>query len=292
MVDDQDQSVVGEEPSHEDGETDAEAIEAPTKGITIGELRRRAAAQPGGPEAESIGRLSESISKALDTKGVAEKIVASSGLGDSTKKFREQIAKSTGASRMAEEIASSFRSPAIESLARQQREMAQWREQQRVEMEDISRSIAEAKQRQEDRADAQAEATLVIAHAQQRLQELQSRGVELATAQADATAQVAQSQQDLLAAIQEELRVLHDQHATLKEQAEGQRRLIHTGWAGGVVMEWTLLVAIIAAIASVVFGVADAKDIPLIAWVLAGLAIVASSLALTVFQRRRKPNSD
>jgi hypothetical protein len=57
-------------------------------------------------------------------------------------------------------------------------------------------------------------------------------------------------------------------------------------------MEWTLLVAIIAAVASVVLGVADAKDIPATAWVLAAGAIVAASLALAVSQRRRKPGDD
>jgi hypothetical protein len=295
---DNDQTADGEEQAtpHEKGENDAvgasQPIDAPSTGITIGELRRRAAANPDSPEAESARRLSESVSKALDARGIAEKVVAASGLAESSKKLREQIATSTGASRMTEDLAKSFRSPAIDNLARQQREMTEWQERQRREMEDISRSVAEAKRRQEDRADAQAEATIAIADAQQRLQELQSRGVELATAQAEATAQVARSQQELLSAIHEELNVLREQHATLHEQVEGQRRLIHSGWAGGVVMEWTLLVAIIAAVASVVLGVADAKDIPATAWVLAAGAIVAASLALAVSQRRRKPGDD
>ena len=38
-------------------------------------------------------------------------------------------------------------------------------------------------------------------------------------------------------------------------------------------MEWTLMVAIIAAVATVVLGIVAAKDIPTVAWWLAGVAI-------------------
>lgn len=294
MADDHEGPVENREPDEQDEAPDAVAakpaaaetepgdVAAPDKPLTIGELRRRSAENANGPEAETARRLGQSLSKSFHTKGIAEKVVAASGIGESAKRMQEQIAKSTSVARAAEELTKSFRNPAIDNLARQQREMAQWREQQRVEMEDVSHLIAEAKRRQEDRADAQVEATIAIAEAQGRLQELQVRGLELATAQAEATAQVAHTQQETLAAIREELGVLRDQHAV-------QQRLLHSGWSGGVVMEWTLMVAIIAALASVVLGIVAANDLPPVAWWLAGVAIALASLSLAIWQRRRKP---
>ena len=206
MADDHEEPVENREPEDQyevpdagaadpaDAEAEPGDVDAPDKPLTIGELQRRSAENPNGPEAETARHLGGALSKSFGTKGIAEKLVAASGIGESAKRMQEQVAKSTGLARAAEELTKSFRNPAIENLARQQREMAQWREQQRVEMEDISKSIAEAKRRQEDRADAQAEATIAIAEAQGRLQELQMSGLELATAQAEATAQVAQAQ--------------------------------------------------------------------------------------------------
>lgn len=292
MAENEDEPVVNVEPEDqlsvppESDEPELAETEpsdpAPSNKITIGALRRRASANADGTEADTARRIGESFAKSFDGRRAAERMVAASGIGDSVKRMQEQIAKSTGFARTAEEIASSFRSPAIDNLVRQQREMAEWREQQQEEIEDISNSLAEARRRQEDRADSQAEATIAIARAQERLQELQARGLELATAQAEATAQVAQAQQETLAAIREELEVLRDQHAV-------QQRLLHSGWSGGVVMEWTLLVAIIAAVASVVLGLVEAADIPSVAWWLAGFAIVFAGVSLGLWQRNRRP---
>jgi hypothetical protein len=254
-----------------DVETGPEDVSGFPKSLTIGELKRRTAANPGGPEAQAARRLSEQISKSLDA-----------GFGKTAKRLQEQIAKSTGASRMAEDLARSLRNPAIERLQRQQQEMAAWREDSARQMDEMARRSAEAKQRAEQRADAQAEATIAIAEAQERLQDLQTRGLELATAQAEATAQVAQAQQEMLTAINEELGVLRNQHAV-------QQRLLHSGWAGGVVMEWTLLVAVVAAVSSVVLGIVSAKEIPNVGWWLAGVAIVCAGVSLAIWQRRRRP---
>ncbi|MBC7274967.1 hypothetical protein [Nocardioides sp.] len=228
--------------------------------ISLEELRERARSAPKASPSELTQRLSAAVSKPFDDFNRQV---------DSALKFTQ--------------------SPAITRLAEQQAAMAKWGEQNRVAMEDLSTSIAEQKQREEQRADAQAEATLDIARAQQRLQDLQAQGVELATAQAEATAEVARAQQETLAAIHEELDVLRQQHATLEEQVDGQRSLISASWAGGVIMEWTLLVAVIAAVASVALGVAGDRGITIAAWISFGVAVSAACGVLTISQIRRKP---
>lgn len=247
--------------------------------------------------ADRIGRVAaEQIAKSVDTSGIAKAIAASSGVDRVSQAAAAQIAKAVDTSGIAKAAAEALlvserlQSPAIARLAHQQSEMAKWQEENRIETERISQSLIDAKRRQEDRADAQAEATIAIAEAQERLQELQAQGLELATAQTAAIAEVAQAQQQTLATIQEELEVLRAQQVTLEEQRAGQEDLIKSGFAGGVVMEWTLWVAIIAAVATIVLAFVDTAKISTDVRIGALATIGLLSLALAISQWRRRPS--
>lgn len=111
---------------------------------------------------------------------------------------------------------------------------------------------------------------------------MQEEAVDLARRQAEATTEVVRAQQAVLEAVTEEL-------AVLKEQSRGQRELIRSGWASGVVMEWTLYVAAIAAVATIVLGTAGADSISTPVWT--GAAVVSGLLALSllIWQWRRRP---
>jgi hypothetical protein len=171
-----------------------------------------------------------------------------------------------------------FEMPALENLRRLEAQQAQ----HRADIETLSDSIAEGQRRKEDRADAQARATIEIAQAQQKLHELQEEALDLARRQADATAEVGRAQQGVLEAVTEEL-------AVLKEQSQGQRKLIRSSWASGVVMEWTLFVAVIAAVATIVLGTAGTESISTPIWVGASAVGGLLAISLLIWQFRRRP---
>lgn len=169
--------------------------------------------------------------------------------------------------------------PAVDNLVLLQEEQARARD----EMSRVAAIAAQAGRERLDREESQATATQTIAQAQVRLQELQEQAVELASRQADATAEVAMAQQAVLGAVQEELAVLRD-------QSRDQRLLLRSSWSGGVVMEWTLLVAIVAAVATVTFALKPAGDLDQSFWIAAGTVAICSALLLALSQRRRMPS--
>ena len=169
-----------------------------------------------------------------------------------------------------------FAMPAVENLRRLESQRAH----HRVDIRALSDSIAEGLRRKEDRADAQARATIEIAEAQHRLQELQDEALDLARRQADATTELVRAQQAVLEAVSEEL-------AVLKEQSKGQRELIRFSWASGVVMEWTLFVAVIAAVGTIVLGTAGTDSISTPIWVGASTVTGLLALSLLIWQLRR-----
>lgn len=171
-----------------------------------------------------------------------------------------------------------FEMPAVENLRRLESQQAQ----HRADIRALSDSIAEGQRRKEDRANAQARATIEIAQAQQKLQDLQDEALDLARRQADATTEVVCAQQAVLEAVTEELDIL-------KEQSQGQRELIRSGWASGVVMEWTLFVAVIAAVATVVLGTAGTDSISTPIWVGASAVSGLFAISLLIWQFRRRP---
>lgn len=171
-----------------------------------------------------------------------------------------------------------FEMPAVENLRRLESQQAQ----HRADIQDLSDSLAEGQRRKEDRANAQARATIEIAEAQHRLQELQDEALDLARRQADATTEVVRAQQAVLEAVTEEL-------AVLKEQSKGQRELIRSSWASGAVMEWTLFVAVIAAVATIVLGTAGTDSISTPIWVGASTVTGLLAISLLIWQLRRRP---
>jgi hypothetical protein len=173
-----------------------------------------------------------------------------------------------------------FEMPAVDALRRFEAQQAQ----HQSEMAAITQAIGDAQRHKEDRANAQAKATLEIAHAQQKLQEMQEEAVELARHQAEATAEVVRAQQAVVDAVTEEL-------AVLREQSLGQRALIRSGWASGVVMEWTLFVAVIAAVATIALGTIGAASISKPVWIGSAVATALFATALLIWQLRRRPPS-
>lgn len=198
--------------------------------------------------------------------------VMSPGLTDAMKKLQCMAAASAKMPK--------FEMPAVDNLRRFEAQQAQ----HQAEMAAITDAIGEAQRHKEDRANAQAKATIEIAQAQQKLQEMQEEAVELARHQAEATAEVVRAQQAVVDAVSEEL-------AVLREQSLGQRTLIRSGWASGVVMEWTLFVAIIAAVATIALGTIGAASISTPVWIGSAVATALFATALLIWQLRRRPPS-
>lgn len=211
----------------------------------------------------------EPVAQAMKTK-IAE---IAPGLNESVKRLQGLAQKSYSLP--------TFDTPGLDSVRRLQEDQAN----RRKEMEELTESIGEANRKREERAEAQAKATLEIANAQTRLQEMQVEALELARQQAAASAEIALAQQSVLAAITEELGVL-------QEQNRGQRELIRSGWAGGIVMEWTLFVAIIAAVATIALGTVGPDGIQWFVWVGAAVVTVALTAALGIWHWRRQPVSE
>lgn len=113
---------------------------------------------------------------------------------------------------------------------------------------------------------------------------MQEEAIELARHQAEATAEVVHAQQAVVDAVTEEL-------AVLREQTLGQRALIRSGWASGVVMEWTLFVAVIAAVATIALGTIGAASISTPIWIGSAVATALLAAALLIWQLRRRPPS-
>lgn len=208
-------------------------------------------------------------------KPVSDKLAQramSPGLTDTMKKLQSMASASAKIPK--------FEMPAVENLRRYEAQQAQ----HQAEMAALTDAIGEAQRHKEDRANAQAKATLEIAQAQRRLQEMQEEAIELARHQAEATAEVVHAQQAVVDAVTEEL-------AVLREQTLGQRALIRSGWASGVVMEWTLFVAVIAAVATIALGTIGAASISTPIWIGSAVATALLAAALLIWQLRRRPPS-
>lgn len=176
----------------------------------------------------------------------------------------------------------------------------------RQHMDDALAGIAEVNEAKRVRAQKQTDATVEIADAQIRLQELQSQALVLAAEQAAATARVAETQQALLVSHSKELEALQaqaealkaqhetlqDQARTQRQQADDQRRLVHSGFWSGVVMEWTLAVALLAFVATALFAAVPPEDITNRVWCSLAGGLAFGAIALAVWQWRRRPKDE
>ena len=212
---------------------------------------------------EHAKRVGEQVAKSVDVSRPAETVKESLANALKTSGVAGRMSKSFGTAA----VGPKFTMPAVENLQRIQVDSAERRQQ----MNDALESLGEQQREDRDRDEAQANATIEIAQAQARLQELQEQALELAVQQTEATANVVLVQQEALVAIKQELELLRSQADTLREQVTGQKQLIRSGWASGNVMEWTLFVAALAAVATVTFAVRPADDFSVAVWVAVSL---------------------
>lgn len=253
------------------GEAEAGAEER--KPLNLDDLKDAAGEMSDEEASERLQRLGDQITTSHVTSAAKALNEASP-----TRKAAASVAKAALKRPAITPVNHTFSLPAVDNLRALQEDWAK----QHAELEQAAESVAEAYAAREDRADAQANATIEIAEAQSSLQEMQQRSIDLAVETAAATAKVAEMQQQVVESISQELDVL-------REQAAGQRTLIRSGFNSGVVMEWTLFVAVIAAVATVLLSVTAPDGPSGSLWLAASVLVCALGASLGIWQWRRRP---
>lgn len=126
-----------------------------------------------------------------------------------------------------------------------------------------------------------------VAHLQQLQANLQAQHEEI-LASADS---LADSRAEELERQKAQADAIFEIAGVLRQQAADTRELVHSGWSGGVVMQWTLYVAAVALVSTVIFGVWQPAALSLAFWIAEGVLLAVSAAWLLRRQVQTRPQT-